>query len=289
MYDPNVSQGRPVLLVDRRAREAEEAGVRQRLAQVGGEPAVLGPVRLVGEHEDVAGGRQQRDTPRVRAAAWRIARRLELLELLHGRQDRLPRRPREQLAQVAHALGPLGVGEAAGDEGLGDLLVEVLAVGDDHERRVLVRRVAPELQREPQHREALARALRVPDDAAALGRASSRSGARAMALFTARELLVAAELADGAPGRRVALEHDEVADEVEEVRGRAASPRTGSPARWACARGPAPGRLRSSGTASSTRRRSGAASATVPYTAAWPQVATRTCIVSKSFGAPSSR
>ena len=55
----------------------------------------------------------------------------------------------------------LGVRVAAGAEHLGHLVVEVRRSADHHERRVLVRGVALQLQREPEHRQALARALRV--------------------------------------------------------------------------------------------------------------------------------
>jgi hypothetical protein len=59
----------------------------------------------------------------------------------------------------------------------------------------------------------------VPDDAAAitgrLGLASSLDG-----LVHGHELLVAAELPDGASGRGIALEDHEVPHEVEQVRGR---------------------------------------------------------------------
>ena len=78
------------------------------------------------------GRREQRVLlPNRRCFGSRGAR--QLLELLYRRHDGLARRSREQLAQLANALGPLGVGEAAGDERLRDLLVEIHAVGDDHD------------------------------------------------------------------------------------------------------------------------------------------------------------
>jgi hypothetical protein len=78
----------------------------------------------------------------------------------------------ENLSKVADTFGALGIREAAVVEDVADLLVEFGAVGDDDNGRVLLGRVAAEFGGEPQHRERLARALGMPDHAAALGGAS---------------------------------------------------------------------------------------------------------------------
>jgi hypothetical protein len=76
--------------------------------------------------------------------------------------------------------------------------------------------VASQLEREPEHGQALARALRVPDDSAALGRRARL--ARAIdRLVDGGVLLVAAELADLPADAGVVLEDDKVAEDVEDV------------------------------------------------------------------------
>ncbi|MFO0642572.1 MAG: hypothetical protein U0183_25300 [Polyangiaceae bacterium] len=120
---------------------------------------------------------------------------------------------------MANALGSVGIREAAGDERLRDLFVEIRTVGDDDQGRVLVHGIAPKLEREPKHREALSRALRVPHDAAALGGLLCRACA-GDGLVHRCELLIPAELANDSTGLFVTLEHDEVAHQVEEGRGR---------------------------------------------------------------------
>ncbi len=60
-------------------------------------------------------------------------------------------------------------------EGVEKLVVQVVAVGDDHQRRVGHLRRPYERAGQHQHRQALPRALRVPDDAAlAVGSARGR-------------------------------------------------------------------------------------------------------------------
>ena len=135
--------------------------------------------------------------------------------------------------QVLHVLRPLGIGEPARGEHPCDLPVELGAVGDDDDRRLLLRLVAAELERQPQHRQALARALRMPDDAAPLARFARRPDPPHR-LVHGDELLVAGQLADGAAA--VDLEHDEVADDVEQVPRFEEPVPAGCPAAWACAR-----------------------------------------------------
>src|SRR5690606_14619654 len=112
----------------------------------------------------------------------------------------------------------LGVGEAAGAEGSDNLVVEILAIGDEHERGVFVRWITPQLERQPQHGEALAGALRMPYHAATLGGLLARYGASDRTV-DGNQLLVTRYLAHRAPGVCVALEHYEVARDVEQVLG----------------------------------------------------------------------
>ena len=205
------AQRAPVLLVDGGAGEAEEAGVGQRLAQVRGEAPVLRAVGLVHHDEDVGGlGQRGVDRAPTRAAAGAC----DFLEFLDGGHHRLAGRVREDAPEVAHAVRTLGVREPARGEHAGNLPVELGAVGDDDHGGLLLRLVAAELEREPQHGQALSRPLCVPDDSAPRARLSGSADATHR-LVDGDELLVAGQLADGATA--VDLEHDEVAHDVEEV------------------------------------------------------------------------
>ena len=145
---------------------------------------------------------------------WSAAGAGQLLELLDGGHHRSAGRVFEEPPQVAHAVGPLRVGEPARGEHPGDLPVELGAVGDDDDGGLLLRPVAAELERQPEHGQALARPLRVPDDATPRARLARGSDAPHR-LVDGDELLVAGQLADGAAV--LDLEDDEVADDVEEV------------------------------------------------------------------------
>ena len=72
-------------------------------------------------------------------------------------------------------------------EGAEQLVVEIVAVGQDHERRVFHRRVLDDLPGVEGHQQALAGALRVPDhaDLAVAAAARSRSSVRSTAWRTA--------------------------------------------------------------------------------------------------------
>ena len=150
--------------LDRRAGEADERGVRQRVAQVAGEAVdevVLAAVRLVGDDDDVRAVAEQR----VRLAA------LVGHELLDRREDDAAGGDLQLGAQVVAALGLhrllpqqlVAVGERAEE-----LVVEVVAVGEHDQRRVRHLRLLHELAGVEGHREALAAALGVPDDADAV-------------------------------------------------------------------------------------------------------------------------
>ena len=166
---------------------------------------------LVHHDEDVGGlGQRRVDRPPPCGAAGAG----DLLELLDGGHHRLAGRVREDAAEVAHAVRALGVRKTAGGEHSGNLPVELGAIGDDDHGGLLLRLVAAELEREPEHRQALPRPLRVPDDSTP--RARLPSGADAShRLVDGDELLVAGQLADGPAA--LDLEHDEVPHDVEKV------------------------------------------------------------------------
>ena len=147
-------------------------------------------------------------TPRGAAGAG------DLLELLDGGHHRLAGRVREDAPEVAHAVRALGVRKAARGEHPGNLPVELGAVGDDDHGGLLPRLVAAELEREPEHGQALPRPLGVPDDSAPRARLPGSADATHR-LVHGDELLVAGQLADGAAA--VDLEHDKVPHDVEQV------------------------------------------------------------------------
>ena len=193
------------------AGEAEEAGVGQGLAHVRGEAPVLRAVGLVHHDEDVGGlGQRGVDRAPTRAAAGAC----DFLEFLDGGHHRLAGRVREDAPEVAHAVRTLGVREPARGEHPGDLPVELGAVSDDDHGGLLLRLVAAELEREPEHGQALPRSLGVPDDSAACARLP-RGADSPHRLVHGDELLVPRQLADGPAA--VDLEHDEVPHDVEEV------------------------------------------------------------------------
>ena len=201
----------PVLLVYGGAGETEEAGVRQRLAHVRREALVLRAVGFIHHDEDVGGLGQRRVDRRPARGATGAG---DFLELLNRGHHRLAGRMLEDLPQAAHAVRPLGVREPARGEHAGNLPVELRAVGDDDDGGLLLRRIAAELERQPEHGQALPRPLRVPDDPAPRARLPRRADPP-QSLVHGDELLVAGQLADGPAA--VDLEHDEVAHDVEEV------------------------------------------------------------------------
>ena len=148
-------------LLDRRAGEADERGVGQRVAHVPREAVdevVLAAVRLVGDDDDVAPVREHR---------MPVASLLGE-ELLDGREHHAAGGDGELRAQIGAVGGlhrRLAQQVAAAREGAEELVVEVVAVGEHDDRRVLHRRVQDHAAGIEGHRQALARALRVPDDA----------------------------------------------------------------------------------------------------------------------------
>ena len=101
----------------------------------------------------------------------------------------------EQLAQVRAALGlhrRLAQQVLAAREGAEELVVEVVAVGEHDEGRVLHRRLADDAPGVERHRQALARALRVPDHAhAPVAGLAARLAARLVAALGLGDLSAA--------------------------------------------------------------------------------------------------
>ena len=227
--------------LDRRAGEADERRVRQRVAHVARkavDEVILAAVRLVGDHHDVTALREGR-VP-VALLLWE--------ELVNGGEHHPSRRHAEQLAQVRAALRlhrRLAQQVLATREGAEELIVEVVAVGKHDESRVLHRRLTDDAAGVERHRQALTRALRVPNHAHApvtglasrlatrlvaslalghsIGRAAQLRGAQRLTHrhLNCVELVVACHLLGDAAA--VVLEHDEVAQQVEEAPRRAQS------------------------------------------------------------------
>jgi acetylornithine/succinyldiaminopimelate/putrescine aminotransferase len=133
---------RAVVGLDRCAGEGEQLRLRQRAAHADAEDALaeLRPVRLVDEDDDVL--------PHCQSSHL-------LLELLDGGDDHAALVACQERSQVIAAQRALDAGELAGGEGLVDLVVEVAAVDDDEDRRVVEADVL-QLPRREQHRQALA-------------------------------------------------------------------------------------------------------------------------------------
>ena len=170
-------------------------------------------MRLVGDHHDVASGREQRERILVLA-------RHELLD--GGEHDATARPVAQQRAQLLpggslHRLLAQQVLRQA--EHAEQLAVEVVAVCDDDDGRVLHQRVLHHARCKARHRDALAAALGVPDHAALAANALHAVGARrGDHLRDGRphrvELVVAGDLLDQAA---VILEQHEEAQVVQQV------------------------------------------------------------------------
>ncbi len=217
-----------------RARERNEGGIEQGVPHVTGKPVnevVLAPVGFVGDDHDVAPVRK----------LWVAVALLLGEELLDRGEDdavRLP--PLEQLAKLRPALGldrVLSQEVPAAAEDGEELAVQLVAVGEDDDGGVLHSGLADDATRVEDHREALARALRVPDDADApvagspsglapclvpaflLSDGCSLDARRSQSLFYRHidgvKLVVAGYVLGELPAPFV-LEYDEVAHELEE-------------------------------------------------------------------------
>jgi hypothetical protein len=221
--------------LDRRAGEADERGMRQGVAHVAREAVdevVLAAVRFVGHHHDVAALRERRVPVALLLGE----------ELVDGGEHHAARNDRQELAQVRPALGlhrRLAQEVLAAGERAEELVVEVVAVGEHDQGRVLHRRLADDAPGVEGHGQALARALRVPDDAnAPVAGLAARLEARLVPSGHLRdtigagqlgcpqrfahrhlhrvELVVARHLLDEAAAAAFVLEDDEVSYEVEE-------------------------------------------------------------------------
>ena len=203
-----------VLGGDGRPREADVARVGKGLSHHAGRAyghvaalvhalgqPVLPTVRLVHHHDHVA------------AVAQRL---VAVHELLHRREyDAIGLAPDEQVLQVLAALGVHGLlaqESLAASELPVELVVQVVTVGDDHDGRA----VQPLLQkvREEDHRERLARALRVPEHAD-LAIACHRLHGAVGRLAHREVLVVPSEYLHNALGRVVKA--DEVVHDVDEA------------------------------------------------------------------------
>ena len=101
-------------------------------------------------------------------------------------------------------------------EGAEQLVVQIVAVGQHHQRRVLHRRVLDDLARIERHQQALARALRVPDDARlAVATRRGRCKRACHRLPHGVELVIAREDFDDIASR--VAEDDEILHQVEEA------------------------------------------------------------------------
>ena len=221
---------------DGRAGEADERGVRQRVAHVARiavDEVVLPAMRLVGDDDDIAAFGERR-----MPAAGPVGE-----EFLDGGEHHAARRDgefRAQVGAVSRLFRRLTEEVRTPREGGEQLVVEVVAVGQHDDGGVSHRRVACDAACVERHRQALARALRVPDhaDAPVAGRAAGpaprfvaaggRLGHTAAAALQRRrapglgdrrahrvKLVVAGDLL----GRRAAriLEGDEAPEQFEEA------------------------------------------------------------------------
>jgi hypothetical protein len=170
--------------------------------------AVLGAVRLIGDHHDVVAVGEHRVAVLVLAGH----------ELLDGGEDDAARGTVAEFgAQVLPAVGLhrfLAQQVLRQREDAEQLPVEVVAVGDDDDRRVLHQRVLHDARGKAGHGDALAAALRMPDDAALVRSAGARGGDHLIDRRAHRmELVIAGDLLDQGA---VVLEEDEVAQVVEQ-------------------------------------------------------------------------
>ena len=135
-----------------------------------------------------------------------------------GREDDAAGRPVEQFAQMVSVLGlqrRLAQQVLAHAESREQLVVEIVAVGQDHKGRVFHRRMLDDHAGVEGHQQALARALGMPDDADLRSPPSARVAAkvRTTAAHGVELVIARDDLDDVAPG---VAEDDEVLEEFEE-------------------------------------------------------------------------
>ena len=189
-------------LQERRAGEADEGGLRQDGFHGPVQLAGLGAVRLVDEDEELA--------PSLEAGRQALLDVLDVLvhrvgvaaaELVDERAEEPRRRLIEDGDEVGAAFGAVDVFAHALKDAL-DLVVQLDAVGDDENAGA--GDVLADPLGEPDHGEALAGPLRVPDDAALAVLHVLLGGLHAEVLVGAADLL------------RARVEDDEVVDDLQE-------------------------------------------------------------------------
>jgi hypothetical protein len=169
---------------------------------------VLAPVRLIGDHDDVAPVREQR---------VRVARGVRE-KLLDRREDHTARCDPQLLPQVRPALRLhrcLAQQVLAARECPEQLVVQIISIGQRQDRRVGHRRMQDDLAGIERHGQALARPLCMPDHAhPPVALRPRRFDCRLERRVDRVELVVARELLDQ-PATALVLEHDEMPDEIE--------------------------------------------------------------------------
>ena len=137
--------------VDGRPGEADERRVGQRADQVVPEVAAGRPVRLVHEDEDIRPGAEVG---------------VRLVELVDGRDDQAAVVGMEELAEPRLGRRRLER-EAVGPQVLEELALQLVPVDQHEDGRLLEHGIGQDLLRRRHHRQGLARALGVPDEAPA--------------------------------------------------------------------------------------------------------------------------
>ena len=164
-----------VLALNRRAGKADEGGTRQRVPHVARVPVneiVLAAVGFVGNDHDVAPVRQ-------RGVAVALFFGQELLDGCEHHPARFHRKPGTQIRPAGRLDRRLAQQFPAAREGGEQLIVEIVAVGQDHHGRVFHRRLADDASGVERHRQAFAGPLRVPHHAdAPVARVAARASAR---------------------------------------------------------------------------------------------------------------
>ena len=194
----------PLRLVDRRAGIADAGRVRDALVEVGAQHGVLGTMRLVRHDEDVRAGVQLRES----------LRQVRFAELVDHRHDQIRGIRREQFLQLLDAVRNLDR-EADALAGFGKLVFKLGPVGDEHDLPLGERGMPVHLPHHEHHGQGFARALRVPDDAAALARGLAFEQALHRELHGAELLVTPDDLDDLA--LVVGGEQREGADDVEQI------------------------------------------------------------------------
>ena len=190
----DLARGLPVLPQQRGAGEADEDRALEPALHLLVHVAALGAVALVHEHVEAAGDARGRP------------RKLRRVELVDQRADQARRRRAQPAHELVAARHPrrwrIGANDARVAHHALDLLVELVAVGDDQHTGIRLAFEDPFGQQH--HKDALARPLGVPDDAAlALGQPLLRQ-------LHADELVLPGHFLDAR------VEDHEVPDQVEQ-------------------------------------------------------------------------